>query len=247
MAALTRDETISSVGGFVSRLYETSTGKRRLFRGQNTRDCLLPRIMRLAKQKGISPGEINRIEQRMLDRFRRESIPMLHSRELADWELLSIAQHWGMPTRLLDWTASPLAALWFGVCEDPRSNDDVGVVWVLDGPNLRFNASENIFTLPNTCFFEPPHIDRRIAAQSAWFSVYRHNRQEFLSLDGQERYEQKLKRFVIPAEQFKSLREELSMLGINHAAMFPDLFGLGKDIQREFIDSRKALDTVLGN
>ena len=246
MAALTEDETISSVGGFVSRLSETSTGKRRLFRCQNTTDCLLPRIMRLAEEKGISPGTINDIEQKMLERFRRESVPMLRfPRELADWELLSIAQHWGMPPRLLDWTANPLAALWFGVCENPRSNDDKRVVWIVDEPNLKkFNAHENIFTLPNTCFFEPPHIDRRIAAESAWFSVYRHNRQEFLSLDGQERYEPKLKRFFVPRERFKPLQEELSVIGINHASMYPDLLGLGKDIQREFIDSWRALDTI---
>ena len=120
MAARETDKTIRSVGEFISCLHETSTSKRRLFRGQNTDKPLLPRIMRLAKENHISPNDINGIEQRMLERFKKESVPMLQgTRKLADWELMSIAQHWGMPTRLLDWTANPLAGLWFAVSAIP--------------------------------------------------------------------------------------------------------------------------------
>jgi hypothetical protein len=246
MADLKNDETIRSVGEFVSRLHDTSTGRRRLFRGQNTKSCLLPRIMRLAKEKGISPGKMNRIEQKMLERFRRESVPMLQvTRELAAWELLSIAQHRGMPTRLLDWTANPLAGLWFAVSADPPKNEEHGVVWVLEAPNEKtFNSDEDVFKLEKTCFFEPPHLDRRIVAQSGWFSVYRHNRQRFLPLEEQEKYKDKVKRFIIPRDCFDSLRQELRVLGFNHASMFPDLSGLGADIQAEFIDSWRALATI---
>ena len=71
-----------------------------MFRGQNTDKCLLPKIVRLAKEKGIKPREMNDIEQKMLDRFKRESVPMLGAATArTDWELLSIAQHHRMPTR----------------------------------------------------------------------------------------------------------------------------------------------------
>jgi len=246
MAARKTDKTIRSVGEFVSHLHETSTSKRRLFRGQNTDKPLLPRIMRLAKENHISPNNINSIEQRMLERFKKESVPMLQvTRELADWELMSIAQHWGMPTRLLDWTANPLAGLWFAVSADPPNKKDHGVVWVLEGPNEKtFNNDEDVFALEKTCFFEPPHLDRRIVAQSGWFSVYRHNRQEFLPLEKQKRYADKVTRFIIAHDCFQSLRQELRLLSVNHVAIFPDLSGLGADIQAEFLDSRRGLDTV---
>src|SRR5689334_24251881 len=107
---------IRSVDDYIKRLNKSSSNSLRLFRGQNTKQSLLPNIMRLAKASGIPPNEIDNIERRMLERFRKESVPMLpERRHYDDWELLAIAQHWGMPTRLLDWTANALAGLWFAV------------------------------------------------------------------------------------------------------------------------------------
>ena len=243
MANQEKEEPIRSVSDFVYRLQQTSTGGRRLFRGQNTDKCLLPKIVRLAKEKGIAPHQMNDIEQKMLERFRRESVPMLGvATELTDWELLSIAQHHGMPTRLLDWTANALAGLWFAVAADPPNKEEHGVVWVVDGPNeKKFDSGDNIFNLDKTYFFQPFHLDHRIVAQSGWFSIYRHNRSEFLPLEKQDRYRNALKRFVIPREQFDSLRQELRLLGVSQASMFPDLEGLGTDIRAEFIDSWRPL------
>src|SRR5574341_1511427 len=240
------DIPIRSVGQFVSNLEETASDAFRLFRGQNTDECLLPRVMRLAKENHISPSRIDNVEQKMLERFRKESVLMLAvTKQLAIWELMSIAQHNGMPTRLLDWTANPLAGLWFAVATDPPKKKDRGVVWMLDRPNERtFNQDDNIFALDKTCFFKPPHLDRRIAAQSAWFSVYRHNKTDFLPLERQMRYAHKVTRFVIQPNDFQPLRKQLRQLGINHAAFFPDLSGLGADIQLEFIDATRTLDTV---
>jgi hypothetical protein len=241
-----QDIPIRSVGHFISSLEETSADTLRLFRGQNTDQCLLPRIMRLAKENKISPSKIDNVERRMLDRFRKECVPMLSvTKQLAPWELMSIAQHNGMPTRLLDWTANPLAGLWFAVASDPPKKKDRGVVWMLDRPNERtFEQDDNIFALEKTCFFQPPHLDRRIAAQSAWFSVYRHNRTDFLPLEKQMRYADKVTRFIIQPNNFQPIRQQLRRLGINHASFFPDLSGLGADIQLEFIDATRRLDTV---
>lgn len=167
------------------------------------------------------------------------------TKQLATWELMSIAQHNGMPTRLLDWTANPLAGLWFAVATDPPKKKDRGVVWMLDRPNEKtFEQDENIFALKKTCFFQPPHLDSRIAAQSGWFSVYRHNRTKYLPLEEQMKYAHKVTRFAIGANDFHPLRQQLRRLGVNHATFFPDLSGLGADIQLEFIDARRRLDTV---
>lgn len=201
--------------------------------------------MRLAKENHISPAEIDDIERRMLDRFRKESVPMVSAaKDYDDSELLAIAQHWGMPTRLLDWTSDALAGLWFAVSEPQRNKTDHGVVWVIDEPNERsIQHGDNIFSLEKTCFFQPPHIDRRIPAQSSWFSVYRHNRTkpnqpEYFPLEQQTRYANNVTKFHIPLDLFEPLRKQLRLLGVHHAKLFPDLYGLGKDIQTQFIDFR---------
>ncbi len=148
-----------------------------------------------------------------------------------------------MPTCLLDWTANALAGLWFAVATDPKKRDR-GVVWMLDQPNeAKFEQDENIFALTKTCFFQPPHLDRKIAAQSGWFSVYRHNRTEFLPLERQMRYADKVTRFVIRPSDFQPLRQQLRR-SVNHAAFFPNLSGLAADIQLECIDATRRLDTV---
>ena len=247
MADPNKEEPIHSVSDYVSRLQSTSTSERRLFRGQNTDKALLPRIARLAEAKGMSLTEMKQIEQKMLERFGRESATMLGAtNKPTNLELLSIAQHHGMPTRLLDWTANALAGLWFAVSANPPNDYDHCVVWMLDGPNEKtFNSNDDIFNQDRTYFFQPSHLDRRIPAQSAWLSIHRPgSEQRFLPLEEHIRYRDKLKQFVIPTELFDSLRQELRLLGVSHASLFPDLSGLSADIEVDLIKSWRPLSFI---
>ena len=242
-----KEERISSVSDFTFRLQSNPTSERRLFRGQNTDKPLLPRIVRSTITKGKSLSDMKKIEHKMLGRFRRESVAMLgNTNKPTDLELLSIAQHHSMPTRLLDWTENPLAGLWFAVSDYPPKGENHGVVWMLDGPNEKtFNSNENIFNLDKTYFFQPSHLDRRITAQSAWLSIHRpSSRQDFLPLEKHIRYRNKLKRFVIPKDLFDSLRQELRLLGISHASLFPDLLGLSADIEVDMIKTWRSLSSI---
>lgn len=185
----------------------------------------------------------------MLDRLKKESIPLLRGlRPQNNWEWLSVAQHQGLPTRLLDWTANALAGLWFAVATDPDPGAQ-GVLWVLEvsQENERSpTGDEDIFALTRTFVFQPFHIDQRIVAQSAWFSVHRYTEKhsKFLPLDQNPRFKNSLRRYGIPAGRFRTLRQELRLMGVTQASMFPDLSGLCADIQADCIGSLRALRAI---
>jgi len=100
------------------------------FRGepQEYKYQLLPSI---GRPHGYASRGIKRLspeqEKNLLHRFRRRAFPHVR-RILNDWEALFLARDHGLPTRILDWTANPLAALWFA-CSDHIRKD--GKIWAI--------------------------------------------------------------------------------------------------------------------
>src|SRR5207248_677655 len=84
------------------------------FRGNGRNQFkLVPTLYRHPNKK--SEGELRKLERELMARFRQRSIPY-HSRDLRDdWDALFFMQHYGVPTRLLDWTENPLVALHFAL------------------------------------------------------------------------------------------------------------------------------------
>lgn len=244
---IVKGDTIERVQDLVNRLYSKNSNDRLLFRGQNVDKPLVPKI---ARGRAVDYEALKAKERRMLERFQKEAQPFLaHPLPQTVWDWLSIAQHQGMPTRLLDWSGNALAALWFAVSNDPGPKVKQGVVWVLkvDPKNLTSpSEDEDIFDLRRTYVFQPFHIDRRIAAQTGWFSVHKYveSSGRFIALEKNAQYRERLLKFVIPVKHFESIRRELRRLGFTQASMFPDLSGLCADIQQEFLGEARDVDEI---
>ena len=172
MPKLDYAETIESLADLLAFIGEhVSEFDDILFRGQTQDWELLPKLARLRFRGDVSIAEA---EAKMLSTMQSRSIPFLDHPPTSTWDWLSIAQHNGMATRLLDWTANPLIALWFAV-EKPANGDEDGVVWIFtpDGKDHVPDAERaDPFKSDRTRVYRPKHINRRIVAQNGWFTVH---------------------------------------------------------------------------
>jgi hypothetical protein len=236
-------EPIKSLSQFVSHIEDIKRTAEQagnnadlLFRGQPCDEPLIPRLGRLKLK-----GKLAKVERLMIEEFRRTSLPLKEFDTRDDWDLIALAQHHGLPTRLLDWTQSAYAGLWFAVRapfrdEKKSGTDKQGVVWVFaaDVQDYRLD-SETTSPFDNisiTKIFRPRVISRRIAAQGGMFTVHKIvEGTRFVALEKNKNYKGKLVKLRILPADFAQLRKNLQMFNVNHATQFPDLDGLTKHLE----------------
>ena len=118
-------------------------------------------------------GVDSSLERKLFDEFRL-LIPAHASVDVSDdWLVLWLAQHHGVPTRLLDWTRSPLVATYFAV-ENTSACD--AAVWVIWGMNPNEVRPKSPFDIKKVMRVSPLAITPRVQSQSSVFTVHPNNR-----------------------------------------------------------------------
>lgn len=170
----------------------------------------------------------NQVAEYLVELFRKEAEGLDIAREI--WSdprrTLALAQHHGIPTRLVDWTESPYVAAFFafGSGLSSRKNDEEVAIWCLDTRSAAWAAQSGVEIIN-----VPTYDNDRLRNQLGWFTLltapYSTLEQHVsFSPDAAEA----LRQFTLPVSEARLALPDLEMMGMSYSRIFPGLDGCAR-------------------
>jgi len=203
----------------------STRGQTLLFRGVSDRThTLVPKIGRPGARKDPTRGShlahSEEAERRALRMFKRTARSLVAHEPKTDLEWLAVAQHFGAPTRLLDWSQSPFIAAYFAL--EKAGTTGVPGIYVVPMPHVVSESdAENPFGLKEVVAYLPPYISPRIQAQRSVFTVHPCPSTEYVP--------EGLTLWYFPSgSPWFELKQIVDRCGFNRASLYPDIGGLAE-------------------
>lgn len=240
---MTPNTNIKSLGEYIEFInhQEHRQISQWFYRGHSDKSYeLVPSLFRVNRTE--SWANWNRIEEYIMRQFKAESRPFIKTIPTNEIEWLTMAQHYGLPTRLLDQSTNPLVALYFAV-ENYKNNKDANVwlyglvstnncweesTWLAKKIDLSGDIYENIIF--------PSHIDSRITNQSGCFTIHEipKDNNPFIPINKNPRISvDTFIEITIDKDIKKDILNELYYVGIHRGFIYPGLEGLTSRLKFE--------------
>jgi hypothetical protein len=207
-----------------------------LFRGQFRDFPLLPKLFR----KPNTPLDVRKHEDAMLQTLKHVGPHLRPSQPTNDWDWLSLGQHYGMSTRMSDWTANPLIALFFSVEFDGAEiTSPIVYQYPITHEIIETEKTGSPLIIPHTRVIRPNGHSHRSESQAAWHivhAIHQHENGEyrFIPLADMAPHNTRISRIRVASSRVQSIRSELSGMGINHSTIYGDYQSVCRSIAPAF-------------
>lgn len=165
-------------------------------------------------------------EIRLFQEFKNRAVALVSDSRFDDWDWLAYAQHIGVPTRLLDWSVSPLIATFFALETDVTEDRLVYAVKYSKYIHEVERRGGNPFENKVVGRFSPPLAFDRIRMQRGVFTIHPDPTKIF--------YFKSMKCILIKSSLVPAFRHRLFKYGIDHWHIYPDMHGLGKQMAWQY-------------
>lgn len=215
----------TSLPDLLGNVFAFANGEDVIYRGQGVDYPLLPGIARADPTKDMTAKELL-VQQEIRRRLAADQqVPT------TDWGLTTYSQHYGMPTRLLDWSHNPLVAIWFAIQSAQREKSAMAYLYLLRrAPAIVLHdiATKKIHDIEQVWVINPPFNNPRISAQSGCFTAHPYSvrSQRYVAVADDAACKNVMMKMSISKSAFNAFIRELDVLGINSNAIYPDFSGL---------------------